>query len=198
MERPNHLHAADQSNSSKLTGLVIVIAIHVLAIMGLITALASGPDHEAASGNQGDGRSRQAPAQGAAAAAAGSGEAAAAGRHRPHIPGAAGSAAAGHGRAQAAAGAAQGRARRRRRPNSSRSRAPTRCRPIRLFRQRLGEQGTTTMKSPSPPKATSPTARSPRPAVRIVWTMRPANMSRSIGAGSRRPRKASRSPVSTQ
>jgi protein TonB len=42
MERPNHLHAAGQSNSSKLTGLVIVIAIHVLAIMGLITALASG------------------------------------------------------------------------------------------------------------------------------------------------------------
>jgi protein TonB len=42
MERPNHLHASNQSASSKLTGLVIVIAIHVLAIMGLITALASG------------------------------------------------------------------------------------------------------------------------------------------------------------
>src|SRR3954469_949423 len=42
MERPNHLHASDQTASSKLTGLVIVIAIHVLAIMGLITALASG------------------------------------------------------------------------------------------------------------------------------------------------------------
>jgi len=42
MERPNHLHAADQTASSRLTGLVIVIAIHVLAIMGLITALASG------------------------------------------------------------------------------------------------------------------------------------------------------------
>src|SRR3954464_6293636 len=42
MERPNHLHSSNQSASSKLTGLVIVIAIHVLAIMGLITALASG------------------------------------------------------------------------------------------------------------------------------------------------------------
>jgi protein TonB len=42
MERPNHLHTADQSASSKLTGLVIVIAIHVLAVLGLITALASG------------------------------------------------------------------------------------------------------------------------------------------------------------
>src|SRR5579872_6100864 len=42
MERPNHLHTSGQSNSSKLTGLVIVIAIHVLAIMVLITALASG------------------------------------------------------------------------------------------------------------------------------------------------------------
>jgi protein TonB len=42
MERPNHLHTSGQSNSSKVTGLVIVIAIHVLAIMGLITALASG------------------------------------------------------------------------------------------------------------------------------------------------------------
>ena len=42
MERPNHLHTADQSASSRLTGLVVVIAIHVLAIMGLVTALASG------------------------------------------------------------------------------------------------------------------------------------------------------------
>ena len=42
MERPNHLHADGQSSSSKLTGLIIVIGLHVLAIMGLITALASG------------------------------------------------------------------------------------------------------------------------------------------------------------
>ncbi len=42
MERPNHLHTSDQSASSKLTGLVIVIGLHVLAVMGLITALASG------------------------------------------------------------------------------------------------------------------------------------------------------------
>jgi protein TonB len=42
MERPNHLHTANQSASSRFTGLVIVIGIHVLAIMGLITALASG------------------------------------------------------------------------------------------------------------------------------------------------------------
>jgi len=42
MERPNHLHSSNQTASSKLTGLVIVIAIHVVAIMGLITALASG------------------------------------------------------------------------------------------------------------------------------------------------------------
>jgi len=42
MERPNHLQTAGQSNSSRLTGLVIVIAIHVLAIIGLVTALASG------------------------------------------------------------------------------------------------------------------------------------------------------------
>src|SRR4051812_5816149 len=42
MERPNHLHASGQSASSEVTGLVIVIAIHVVAIMGLITALASG------------------------------------------------------------------------------------------------------------------------------------------------------------
>lgn len=41
MERPNHLHASGQANSSKLTGLVIVVAIHVLAITGLITALNS-------------------------------------------------------------------------------------------------------------------------------------------------------------
>lgn len=41
MERPNHLHAAGQTNSSKVTGLVIVIAIHVLAISGLIAALNS-------------------------------------------------------------------------------------------------------------------------------------------------------------
>ena len=41
MERPNHLHTAPESATSKLTGLVIVIAIHVLAIMGLIAALAS-------------------------------------------------------------------------------------------------------------------------------------------------------------
>lgn len=41
MERPNHLNTGTQSNSSRLAGIIIVVAIHVLAIGGLITALAS-------------------------------------------------------------------------------------------------------------------------------------------------------------
>ncbi len=41
MERPNHLHVSNQSNTSRLTGIIIVVAIHVIAILGLITALAS-------------------------------------------------------------------------------------------------------------------------------------------------------------
>ena len=42
MERPNHLHTADQSTTSRVTGLAVVIGIHVLVVLGLITALASG------------------------------------------------------------------------------------------------------------------------------------------------------------
>ena len=42
MERPNHLHTSDQSATSRLTGMAVVIGIHVLAVLGLITALASG------------------------------------------------------------------------------------------------------------------------------------------------------------
>lgn len=42
MERPHHLQTASSSNSSKLMGIVIVVGIHVLAIIALVTALASG------------------------------------------------------------------------------------------------------------------------------------------------------------
>jgi protein TonB len=42
MERPNHLHTENQSAASKVGGLVIVAAIHVVAILGLIAALAQG------------------------------------------------------------------------------------------------------------------------------------------------------------
>ena len=86
MERPNHL--ADwttQSNSSKLTGIVIVVGIHVAGDRRPCRRAGVRPDHEADAGNQGLGRRREGAAQGAAAAAAGSGEAAAAGRHRSGI-----------------------------------------------------------------------------------------------------------------
>jgi protein TonB len=42
MERPHHLQTGSTSNSSKLMGIVIVAGIHVLAIIALVTALASG------------------------------------------------------------------------------------------------------------------------------------------------------------
>lgn len=42
MERPNHLKTAQTSNSSKLTGFIIVVLIHIAAIAALVTALASG------------------------------------------------------------------------------------------------------------------------------------------------------------
>jgi periplasmic protein TonB len=42
MERPNHLHTENQSAASKVGGLVIVAVIHVVAILGLIAALAQG------------------------------------------------------------------------------------------------------------------------------------------------------------
>lgn len=42
MERPHHLNVAKQNATSKVTGLVIVIAIHVLAITGLAIALNQG------------------------------------------------------------------------------------------------------------------------------------------------------------
>jgi len=42
MERPHHLQTGSTSNSSKLMGIVIVVGIHVLAIIALVTALASG------------------------------------------------------------------------------------------------------------------------------------------------------------
>jgi periplasmic protein TonB len=42
MERPGHLSTGHQSNSSRLTGIIVVVAIHVLAIGGLISALATG------------------------------------------------------------------------------------------------------------------------------------------------------------
>jgi periplasmic protein TonB len=42
MERPGHLSTGQQSNSSRLTGIIIVVAIHVLAIGGLISALPTG------------------------------------------------------------------------------------------------------------------------------------------------------------
>jgi protein TonB len=42
MERPNHLHTENQSATSRIGGLVIVAAIHVVAILGLVAALAQG------------------------------------------------------------------------------------------------------------------------------------------------------------
>ena len=42
MERPHHLQTGNTSNSSKLMGIVIVAGIHVLAIIALVAALASG------------------------------------------------------------------------------------------------------------------------------------------------------------
>ena len=42
MERPHHLQAAKTSNSSKLAGILIVVAIHVAAIAALVATLASG------------------------------------------------------------------------------------------------------------------------------------------------------------
>ena len=42
MERPHHLQTAQTSNSSKLVGIVIVVAIHVAAIAALVATLASG------------------------------------------------------------------------------------------------------------------------------------------------------------
>lgn len=42
MERPHHLQTAQTSNSSKLAGIVIVVAIHVAAIAALVATLASG------------------------------------------------------------------------------------------------------------------------------------------------------------
>jgi protein TonB len=42
MERPHHLETSSGSNSSKLMGIIIVVGIHVLAIIALVTALASG------------------------------------------------------------------------------------------------------------------------------------------------------------
>ena len=42
MERPHHLNIAEQKAGSKVTGLAIVIAIHVVAIMGLAIALNQG------------------------------------------------------------------------------------------------------------------------------------------------------------
>jgi periplasmic protein TonB len=42
MERPHHLETASTSNSSKLTGIVIVVLIHLAAISALVATLASG------------------------------------------------------------------------------------------------------------------------------------------------------------
>ncbi len=42
MERPHHLETAQTSTSSKLTGIVIVVLIHVAAITALVITLASG------------------------------------------------------------------------------------------------------------------------------------------------------------
>ena len=42
MERPNHLHTENQSATSRLAGIIIVVSIHVVAILGLIAALAQG------------------------------------------------------------------------------------------------------------------------------------------------------------
>ena len=109
MERPHHLQTGNTSNSSKLMGIVIVAGIHVLAIIALVTALASGQIMKQIRDIQGFGSRRESAAQGAAAAAAGSGEAAAAGRHRSGIQRAAGSAAADSDQGGPAAGAAQGR-----------------------------------------------------------------------------------------
>jgi protein TonB len=42
MERPNHLNAGKKSATSRATSIAIVVAIHVLAITGLIVALNQG------------------------------------------------------------------------------------------------------------------------------------------------------------
>lgn len=42
MERPGHLQTAGSSASSRLTGILIVVGIHVLVVIGLISALATG------------------------------------------------------------------------------------------------------------------------------------------------------------
>jgi periplasmic protein TonB len=42
MERPHHLQTSNTTNSSKLMGIVIVAGIHIVAIIALVTALASG------------------------------------------------------------------------------------------------------------------------------------------------------------
>ena len=42
MERPNHLQAEKKSTASKATSIAIVIAIHVAGIAGLVAALAQG------------------------------------------------------------------------------------------------------------------------------------------------------------
>ena len=144
MERPNHLKTAQSSNSSKLTGFIIVVAIHIAAIAALVTALASRPDHEADPGHQGFGRTRKDSAQGAAAAAAGFGQAAAAGRHRSGIPACS--------RPSRRRLSPPSPSRRRRRPRAPPSRqAPTELKaiarthplpPYPPISQRLGEQGT--------------------------------------------------------
>ena len=42
MERPHHLQTQTTANSSKLVGIIIVVAIHVAAIAALVATLASG------------------------------------------------------------------------------------------------------------------------------------------------------------
>ena len=42
MERPHHLQTQQTANSSKLVGIIIVVAIHVAAIAALVATLASG------------------------------------------------------------------------------------------------------------------------------------------------------------
>ncbi|OJT95265.1 MAG: hypothetical protein BGN82_01440 [Alphaproteobacteria bacterium 65-7] len=42
MERPNHLHVEKANATSRVTGLVIVVGIHVAAIAGLVVALNQG------------------------------------------------------------------------------------------------------------------------------------------------------------
>src|SRR5580692_7101211 len=42
MERPNHLNTEKPSASSRIGGIVIVAGIHVVAILGLVAALAQG------------------------------------------------------------------------------------------------------------------------------------------------------------